>query len=288
MKNIMNITTLLISAVWLLAACGDSKKENNALLTEKREELAKLKTEEQKLTASIAKLESEIEALDPSATKKVMKLVSVDTLLPGNFNHLIELQGTIDADNISVVTPRGNPGQGKEIYVKKGDIVKKGQLLLKLDDAIYRQNLVASNESIKTLKTQLALATELLNRQQNLWNQGIGTEVQLLTAKSNVETLQSQIRSAEEQVKVLQEQQNTTRVLAEVSGIADEVNVRVGEFFQGYIGNQPQIRLVNTSSLKVVTSVPENYAPRVVRGSQVYVKVPDINKQYNTDVKYFA
>ncbi len=272
----------------IITSCSESKKENSSQLNEKIAALEKLKKDQEKINNNILKLESEIAELDPESANKVFKLVSVDTLMAGDFTHLIELQGTIDAHNISIVTPRGNPGQVKAVYVKQGDFVKKGQLLLKLDDAIYQQNLIASRESIKTLKTQLSLATELLKRQQNLWSQGIGTEVQLLTAKNNVETLQTQINSAEEQVKVLQEQQKTTNVYAEVNGVADEVNVRVGEFFQGAIGNQPQIRIVNTSSLKVVTNVPENYASRVTRGSKVYIKVPDINRSYNSTINFLS
>jgi RND family efflux transporter MFP subunit len=288
MKSLINIPLFTIS-IMLFVACGESKKENDAQLTEKKEQLASLQKQQEKLSADILKLVEEIETLDPASVNKVTKLVSIDTISSLNFTHYIELQGIVDADNISVVTPRGNPGQVKEIFVKKGDLVKKGQLLLKLDDAIFRQNLIASSESIKTLRSQISLASELLKRQQNLWDQGIGTEVQLLTAKNNVETLQTQIRSAEEQVKVLQEQQKTTNVFAEVSGIADEVNIRIGEFFQGYIGNQPQIRIVNTSSLKVVTNVPENYASRVSRGSKVSIKIPDLNnKTFESSISYLS
>lgn len=287
MKNIQHIS-LIALAIITLAACGDSKKESEALLNEKKEQLAKLKKEQETLITEITELEDEIDKLDPAGAKKVYKLVSIDTLSNADFSHFIELQGLVDADNISIVTPRGNPGQVKEIFVQKGSYVKKGQLLLKLDDAIYRQNLIAGTESIKTLRSQLNLASELLKRQTNLWNQGIGTEVQLLTAKNNVATLESQIRSAEEQVKVIQEQQKTTNVYAEVDGIADEVNVRVGEFFQGFMGTQPQIRIVNTSTLKVVTNVPENYAARVRKGSKVLIKIPDLNQTYNSTITFLS
>ena len=287
MKSIYH-STLTLGLIVVLFACGESKKESNAQLNEKRAALEQFKKEQEKISAAIAQLEEEIATLDPSSVTKVLKLVSVDTLLAGGFSHLIELQGTIDADNISIVTPRGAGGQVKDIYVKQGDMVKKGQLLLKLDDAIYRQNLLAGQESIKTLKSQLSLAQEILKRQQNLWNQGIGTEMQLITARNNVETLQSQINSAEEQVKVVQEQLKTTNVYAEVSGVADQVNVRIGEFFQGVFGTTPQIRIVNTTSLKVVTNVPENYAARVNKGSKVYIKVPDIDKTYNSTVTFLS
>jgi RND family efflux transporter MFP subunit len=274
------------AAILVLAACGESKKEGDAALIEKKEKLAKLTAEQQKLSEEIAELQDAISAAEPNVVQA--KLVQVDTVMAADFMHYIELQGIVDADNISIVTPRGNPGQVKQIFVTKGQMVKKGQLLLKLDDAIYQQNIIASKQSIQTLKTQQSLATELLKRQQNLWNQGIGTEVQLLTAKNNVETLQTQIKSAEEQIKVLQEQQSTTNVYAEVSGIADEVNVRVGEFFQGAIGTLPQIRIVNTSSLKVVTNVPENYASRVGRGSKAVITIPDVKQTFNSTISFLS
>jgi RND family efflux transporter MFP subunit len=274
------------AAMLMTLACGESKKEGDAALIEKKEKLAKLTKEQEKISKEITDLQEEISEAEPNAVQA--KLVKVDTVMAADFIHFIDLQGKVDADNISIVTPRGNPGQVKQIFVTKGQMVKKGQLLLTLDDAIYQQNIVASKQSIQTLKTQQNLAIELLKRQQNLWSQGIGTEVQLLTAKNNVETLQTQIKSAEEQIKVLQEQQKTTNVYAEVSGIADEVNVRVGEFFQGAIGTMPQIQIVNTSSLKVVTNVPENYASRVGRGSKAIITIPDTKHTFNATISFLS
>jgi len=282
-----NIHTILLAGLILLAACGESKKENNAALAEKMAELEKLKKDQEGINASIEKLKQEINELNPESAE-TERLVETDSVRVADFNHYIELQGRIDADNISIVTPRGNPGQVKEVLVRKGEMVKKGQLLLKLDDVIYQQNIRASRESIATLKTQQKLAGELLKRQQNLWSQGIGTEVQLLTAKNNVETLETQIKSAEEQVKVLLEQQKTTMVYAEVSGVADEVNIKVGEFFQGMMGTMPQIRIVNTSTLKVVTTIPENYAGKVSKGSKVEINIPDVNKSYSSSINFLS
>lgn len=282
-----NIHTFLLAGLMLLTACGESKKENNAALAEKIAELEKLKKNQEGINAAIEKLQQEINALNPERAE-TERLVETDSVSVTAFNHYIELQGLIDADNISIVTPRGNPGQVKEVLVRKGDMVKKGQLLLKLDDAIYEQNIRASRESIATLKTQQNLAKELLKRQQNLWSQGIGTEVQLLTAKNNVETLETQIKSAEEQIKVLLEQQKTTLVYAEVAGVADEVNIKVGELFQGMMGTMPQIRIVNTSSLKVVTNIPENYAGKVSKGSKVEIKIPDLNKSYSSYINFIS
>jgi membrane fusion protein, multidrug efflux system len=112
-----------------------------------------------------------------------------------------------------------------------------------------------------------------------LWDQNIGTEVQVITAKATVETLENQLKTAEENVKSAQEQWATTNVYADVSGIADKVNVKVGETFTGFAGQQPQIQIVNTSSLKLTASIPENYLSKVHKGSQLQIVIPDLNNK---------
>lgn len=270
----------------LVAACGGGAKEEKSSLGDKKAELAKLQAEQSKLSDQIAKLEEEIAKADPAAAAaKSAKLVEVMTLASQKFEHFIELQGNIGSDNISYVSPRGAPGLVKALYVKKGDAVKKGQLLAKLDDAIIKQNIAAAKQGLEQIKTQLAFAKNIYQRQKNLWDQNIGTEVQVISAKNNVDALEAQLKTAEENVKSAEEQWATTNIYADVSGIADQVNVRVGETFTGFSGNQPQIQIVNTGSLKVTADIPETYLSRVKTGNVVEVVVPDLgNKVIRTNV----
>ena len=210
--------------------------------------------------------------------------MNLTTLATQNFVHYIDLQGKVDAENVSYVSPRLGPGLAKAVYVTKGQQVRKGQLLLKLDDAVQRQNITAAKQGLEAMRTQLSLAKDLYNRQNNLWKQGIGTEVQLISAKTNVQALENQLAAGNANIRTLQEQANATNVYAEVNGVADEVNIRPGEMFTGFLGNMPQIRIVNTSSLKAMVQVPENYAGKVKTGAPVVVFLPDINKTF-TDVK---
>ena len=173
-------------------------------------------------------------------------------------------------------------GQVKAVYVKQGQLVKNGQLLLKLDDAIINQQVTAARQQLEGIKTQLAFAKNLYQRQKNLWDQGIGTEVQLITSKTNVESLENQLKAAQEQVQVAIEQQRTTNVYSDVTGIADIVNIKVGEIFQGMTAMGPQIKIVNTSNLKVVSTIPENYLTRVHKGSVVEITIPDANKKFTS------
>ncbi|MEP7109576.1 MAG: efflux RND transporter periplasmic adaptor subunit [Ferruginibacter sp.] len=282
---------LAISAMALvfLSSCGSSKKDNDATLNDKKASLEKLKIEKNKQEEQIRQLEADISKLDTNAVNRSkVKLVNAATVATQNFQHFIDLQGIVDADNISYISPRGLPGQVKALYIKEGDFVKKGQLILKLDDAVNRQQIVASRQQLEGIKTQLAFAKNIYQRQKNLWDQGIGTEVQLITAKTNAESLQNQLNAAEEVVKVADEQLKTSNVYSDVTGIADDVNIRVGELFQGVGSTGPQIKIVNTSSLKVVTNVPENYAGRIQKGSVVNVLIPDINKNIKTNLSLIS
>lgn len=271
----------LLLVALVAASCGSSSKDEKGALNDKKLQLEKLKKEQATTNAEIQKLEAEIAKLDTSAARVTnAKLVAIMPLATQNFVHYIDLQGKIDADNVSYVSPRLGPGLVKAVYVTKGQQVRKGQLLLKLDDAVQRQNIVAAKQGLETIKTQLAMARDLYNRQNNLWKQGIGTEVQLISARTNVQTLENQLAAAQANIRTLQEQANATNVYADVSGVADEVNIRPGETFTGFSGTQPQIRIVNTSSLKAIADVPENYAGRVKTGAPVVVVLPDINRTF--------
>ena len=155
---------------------------------------------------------------------------------------------------------------------------------MRLDDAIIKQQVIAARQGLETIKTQLAYAQNIYQRQKNLWDQGIGTEVQLITAKNNVTAAQNQLQASQENVKSGQEQANTSLVYSDVNGVADQMTVKVGEQF-GAAGSGV-IKIVNNTLLKVVSNIPENYLGTVNKGSAVVVQMPDINKTFNLSVTF--
>jgi len=270
-RNMQNLfrAAAVITTLVLLAACGakNSNSDGNKGIAEKKAQLEKLKVQQKEINDKVTSLEEELIKLDPSLKKENKKLVAVTALEPGSFTHYIDLQGRVDANNIAYVAPRGQGGLVKAVYVKQGQYVNKGQLLLKLDDAI-------AQKQIDQLNTQLAYAKDLLQRQQNLWDQKIGTEVQLLNAKNNVVNIEKQLATAKEQLSF-------SNVYAEMSGVAETVNIKVGEAFMG----GQQIRIVNTNDLKLMVQVPENYMEAVSVGTPVVITLPEANnKTINTKV----
>lgn len=283
MHSFLKLSFISVIVLFIVSCGGNNNKE----LNEKKDKLEKLKKNQAQTTAEIKKLELEINKLDTAnAQDEKAKLVVLDTVKKENFTHFIDLQGRVDAENISYISPRGTGGQVKAIYVKEGQYVKKGQLLLKLDDAIFRQNVVAAKQGLAATKNQLELAKSVYERTKNLWDQHIGTEVQLLQAKTNVEVLENQLKTQQENIKAAQEQLNMTSVVSNVSGVADEVNIHIGEMFTG--APSAGIKIVNTSNLKVVTDIPENYLSRVSKGTPVLISIPDINKTYKSSISLIS
>lgn len=266
-----NIYWLVVIA-FLAASCGNAKKDQNAELNDKKAKLEKLKGEQRDLNEEVAKLEAEIVKLDTSAAKaEKAKLVEVMPIQTDSFSHFIELQGKIDARNISYVAPpNGQGGIVKALYVTQGQTVRKGQVLARLDDQLIRQQ-------IEPLKVQLSTAEDTYKRTKNMYDQGVGTYQQVLTAQTAVENLRKQIGIIQKQISLM-------TVTAPMSGVADQVNVRVGEMFTGVAGNLPQIRIVNTGDLKILTQVPENYLSKVNVGTALEVYLPELKRTIKTRV----
>lgn len=259
------IGLIIIASIFTLYSCGGntSAANKNSDLTQKKAKLEQLKKQQDDLNKQITTLQAEIIKLDPSANPEKAKLVAVQKLSSENFNHYINLQGKVDAENIAYVTPRGQGGQVKAVYVKEGDNVRKGQLLLKLDDVLLKSQL---NDA----QTQLKYANDLYQRRNNLWKENIGTEVELTTAKNNADQAQARIND-------IQQQLSYANVYADMNGVADEVTIHIGETFSGNPAAGGYIKLVNTGDLKVTAQVPDNYLDKVKTGSVVKIVLPDIN-----------
>lgn len=269
MKDVLKIASVA-AFIFVLSSCGSGSKDEKGSLGDKKAQLEKLKANKEKLDGQIKTLEDEIAKVDTSAALNKGKLVVATAVSEQAFDHYIDLQGHVDADNISYVTPRGGGGQVRALYIKKGDFVKKGELLAKLDDDVQQKQL-------EGLRTQLSYAEDIYRRQKNLWDQGIGTEVQLKNAENAVNSLKDQINTATAGWDM-------TNVRSDVNGYVEQLNLKVGETFIGLAGTAPQIMIVNTSSLKVVTEVPENYLSKIKQGTPVTIKLPDVNLEYNSSI----
>ncbi|HEV9035956.1 MAG TPA: efflux RND transporter periplasmic adaptor subunit [Puia sp.] len=257
------ILTVVMASSLLFAACGSSSVNKDESLAAKKARLDSLNSQKGKIEKQINSLQNEIDKLDTTSGKKEKaKLVTLTPMAPTSFTHYIDLQGNVEAVNMSYISPRGQGGVVTQLFVRQGDHVRQGQLLLKLDDAIQKQTLAAD-------QTQLAYAKDLYQRRKNLWDEKIGTEVDLVNAKNQVDQVEAKI-------KIDQQQLDFTNVYADIPGTVNTLKVKVGESFGP--GSQA-LQIVNTDNLKVVVQVPEIYQTRVRVGTPVKIAFPGLNNK---------
>lgn len=258
---------ILVAFVLLIAACAPPKTD----LEKKRKELAEVNAQIDELKTKAKGLETEIAKLDTAAAGILKnKIVKVEEVQPSEFDNYIEVQGMVESDeNVMVNTTQ--PGIITAINVKEGDRVSKGQILATTDANVL-------NKSIDQLQTNLDLATIAYDKQKRLWDQKIGSEIQFLSAKTQKESL-------EKQLKTLQSQIDLTVIKSPINGVVDEVNVKIGEMATpGMTG----IRVVNLSNIKVSARVSDNYIAKVKKGQQVVVRFPDINYEITAPVSFVS
>ncbi len=263
MKN----TLYILSTIVVLVACS---KGGGDKLSDKKAELAKLQAEEKTISASIKKLQAELDILDPQKDVEKVIAVTVSPLASQNFKHFVEIQGRVDAKNNIFVSPQMG-GAITNLYVKEGDYVKQGQIIATIDNAVLKQ-------SMQEIDYQLETAKIFYEKQKSLWDQKIGTEVQYIQAKSNVESL-------EKRIATLKTQTAMTSVVSPIGGFVDEVRMKAGEMAAPGIGI---VRVVNSDNLKVVAQVADTYASTIKQGDVVIVKFPDLGKETTAKLTFVS
>lgn len=255
------LMVLVVAA--LVAGCSAASKDDD-----KKARLEKLKGEQAALAKEITKLEEEIAKENPDATKVKAKEISVVAIQPTKFDHFVQTQGRIESENNVMVSAK-SMGAITNVYVTEGSQVSKGQVIAQIDNSVILQN-------IQSMEAQLELANSVYQRQENLWKQKIGTEVQYLQAKTNKESLEKQLAS-------VREQNDMYKIKAPISGTVDELNVKVGE---NIAPGAPAARIVNTDDLKLVASVSEAYVTQIKKGNSVVVSIPELKQDINAKVTF--
>jgi RND family efflux transporter MFP subunit len=261
------ITILLLPIALLLAACGGTAPHpkmpedlagKKALLKEKQAALQTLRSE-------IAQLEEEIAALDPTSSEK-RQLVTTLPVSKKTFNHYVEIQATVQSDQLVNVSSETG-GRILEVSVVEGQTVSKGQLIARVD-------LEQLEKQIAEVETSLQLANEVYERQQRLWDQNVGSEIQLLQAKNSVDRLNKSLETLRYQLK-------KEAIYAPISGVVERAILKAGEIAGP---GAPILQILNTKNVKVVADVPETYLRSVRKGETVTVQFPSLDLEQQARV----
>ena len=215
------------------------------------------------LNTALKSVEEEISKLD---LDKNLQTVTVIPVKNDVFKHFLEIQGVAKANKNIEISPEMG-GTVTAILVKEGQKVQSGQLLIQLDDSSVKN-------SINELNTQLSLAKTTFERQERLWNQKIGSEMQYLQAKAQKESLENNLSSLRTQARKM-------RITAPFSGVVDEIFPRLGELTSPQM---PTVRLLNLDNVYVEADVTETYLPIIKQGTETVVHFASINKEMNSKI----
>ncbi|MCB9201853.1 MAG: efflux RND transporter periplasmic adaptor subunit [Flavobacteriales bacterium] len=284
-----NIVTLGFITLFLFSCKNESIGYEKALesgdLNQLKEAKSTMQKEADELFAKIKKLDEKIAVLD---TTHRIPVVSVEKIIPQAFRHYLDFQANIETDENVVVSPEFS-GTLK-LLVKEGQQVSRGQIIGKISDGGLSQQLKQAEVQVSSVKAQLQqaqaqveLAKLTYQKQQSLWNQKIGSEIQYLQSKTNYETAQKQVNALASQVSASQrgadavrESLDKTNLRAPFSGIIDEVITQNG---QAVSPGMQIVKLVNLSNMKAVVEVPETYLPVVGKGTQAEITIPALNNR---------
>jgi len=219
----------------------------------------------QALAKDLAALDRAIGRLDQS---EKLSLVTGMVVSPEVFEHYLQVQGDVATKQNIVLYPQFS-GQLEKLHVTVGQQVKKGDLLATLDDNGMAQQL-------KQLQVQEALSKTTFERQEKLWNQNVGSELQYLQAKAQYEAQRSLTQQVSEQLE-------KSKIVAPFEGTIDAVLAEAGTVVSA--GISPVFRLVNLSNMYLKADVPEGYLNDVLPGKKVMVNFPVLQLEIASTVR---
>ncbi len=261
MKSLLTYASLLLLSFGVASCAGND-------LDAKKAELESLKSQLSELTTEIKTLEAELIAADPAfaAAAKKPLLITTVAATKGEFTHFVEVTGSVlSKKNVNISSETG--GRILDIPAIEGMRMSKGQVLAKIDSESIQR-------SIEELENNLSLARTVFEKQERLWNQKIGTEIQYLEAKSRKEGLEKSLAS-------LRTQSAKAAVRAPFNGTVETVRVRVGELVQP--GSQ-MFQFVGESDLFIEADISESYIGVLAKGDSVEITFPSIKKTITTKV----
>ena len=259
----MNKTFLLFATVAAAAASctsNDSTSGDVAQLTARRDSLASIVA---KAEGELSQIDLELASLDTTAQWNTVTILAVGS---SAFQHDFDIYGTVKSDQSVTLYPE-SAGRIQRVLVRSGQKVSAGQVLVELDNSVVQS-------SLAEIKTQLDLAQTLFDKQKRLWDQGIGSEVQYLQVKTQLEGLQKRLATAQKQAAM-------ASLRAPFAGTVDELFLKAGEYAAP---GMAVARLVSSGGLRLELDVPETYISRLKVGQKIALNFNSIGLQTSASI----
>ena len=259
-------------STFLLTSCAETEIRTledvlkNGSIGELRAKKQEIEMTQQIFEAQLAALKEAIAALD---TLKKLPLVSTFKTNKQTFKHYLELQGNVKTKQNVLIYPEFS-GVLEKVLVAKGEKVQKGQVLALINNG-------GMAEQLAQLEAKAALSKTTFERQERLWAQNIGSEIQYLQAETAYKADQNAVNHLKSQLA-------KTNITAPFDGTIDDVIKEEGTVVAPGM-NSEVFRLVNLSNMYIETEVPENFITSIRKGKSASVYFPILGKKVMTTVK---
>lgn len=237
--------------------------------------------------------------------------VATDIVAKRSIIETVSANGKIQPETEVKISPDVS-GEIVDLFVKEGDIVKKGQVLAKINPELYRSsldrvvaslnsqkaNLANSKARLAQVKAQFTNAKNSFDRSKKLWEQKAISSADYDQAVSNFETAKAEVTAGEENVNAAEygvssaaasvkestENFTKTTLFAPCDGIVSKLNVEKGERVAGasqFSAGTEVVRIANLDLMRVNVSVNENDIVRVKLGDTALIEVDSyLNRKF--------
>ena len=195
-----------------------------------------------------------------------IQVISKFNVIEKEFTTYVELQANLKSRK-NVVILSEFQGALKNLFVREGQLVKKGKLLAEINDSGLK-------EQLDQMLIQANYTKDNFDRVKRLWEKNIGSEMQFLKAKSDFET-------NNKMVEQIRDQLSKTKIYAPFDGEIDEIISNLGS---NLVPGSPIIRVVNLDIIYAEAQVPEKYVSSIELGTEALVSIPLLNKEVTSKI----
>ncbi len=251
------LSVLLILALAVgMQSCGNKPSPEEHDSDHIRSQIDEYAEEINQLTQKVNALRQILNERGEDTGRNDVVPVTVSKLERGVFSDYFRVSASVEAVNRATISPETS-GHIRKLYVDKGEPVRQGQVVARLSTDVVEGN-------IEEVKTSLRLAETVYERQKRLWDQEIGSEIQYLEARNQVERLRKSLET-------MRSQREMAVMKAPIDGFVDEHFIKEGEMASP---GTPVMDIINLDMLYVNADVSESYLPYVSEGAEVILRFP--------------
>ncbi len=186
-------------------------------------------------------------------------------------------EGLVEATRQSTVSAQIS-GRIKEINFDVGSHVKKGQVIVRIDERETGQALAGSNAQVQQAQATLQNTKAAYERAKQLFEQKFISQSALDKAQADYQVARAQAAASEAGAGQASLAYGYSTVIAPYSGVVAARHVEVGEMV---MPGKPLMTGFDPESMRVIVSVPQDKLPQIGANPKVTVEIPSLNRWIN-------